>query len=157
MDAEPASPDKDAIAPEAWAWMKWPAWKGPAHRKALDAFIAGYRAGLKAAKANAWASLPQSACNSRRWRGDAVTGKGTGTGRGKATVIDAHVGSRLRAMRLERHLSQTATAMAVGLTFQQIQKYERGSNRVSASTLYSLAKVFGVQVGPSMRACSTPS
>lgn len=54
-------------------------------------------------------------------------------------MIDKHVGRRLRWRRRELKLSQEALAGRVGLTFQQVQKYERGSNRVSAGRLYELA------------------
>lgn len=50
-------------------------------------------------------------------------------------------------MREVRHLSQTAVGQAIGVTFQQIQKYERGANRISASKLHQLAQV--LQVSPS--------
>lgn len=53
--------------------------------------------------------------------------------------VDNHVGMRIRSRRRELGISQEALAEAVGLTFQQIQKYERGSNRVSASTLWEIA------------------
>ena len=53
--------------------------------------------------------------------------------------LDIHVGARIRLLRKERGISQTALAEAVGLTFQQIQKYERGFNRVSASRLHQIA------------------
>ena len=54
--------------------------------------------------------------------------------------VDVHVGTRIRARRVMLSLSQTALADAVGKTFQQIQKYERGANRVSASVLYLFAR-----------------
>ncbi len=60
--------------------------------------------------------------------------------------VDRHVGAQLRSFRLQRGLSQSAVAAAVGLTFQQLQKYEKGSNRVSASKLFELAAILGVQV-----------
>ena len=53
-------------------------------------------------------------------------------------VIDAYVGSRLRARRKEVGLSQAAVGRHLGLTFTQVQKYERGSNRISAGRLYHL-------------------
>jgi transcriptional regulator with XRE-family HTH domain len=53
--------------------------------------------------------------------------------------IDQHVGSRLRYRRLNLGMSQEALAEAVGLRFQQIQKYEKGQNRIGASRLYRLA------------------
>lgn len=61
--------------------------------------------------------------------------------------IDVHVGQRVRLRRKQRGLSQGRLAEALGLTFQQIQKYERGTNRVSASKLYGIAMVLGVPVG----------
>ena len=59
--------------------------------------------------------------------------------------IDVHVGRRLREARLSHRLSQSALARHVGLTFQQIQKYERGTNRISASALWAFAELLGVQ------------
>jgi len=60
--------------------------------------------------------------------------------------IDVHVGKRLRLRRTLLGMSQEQLAGAVGVTFQQIQKYERGSNRVSASRLYDVARVMGVSI-----------
>jgi len=60
--------------------------------------------------------------------------------------IDVQVGSRLRERRLLLGISQTELASAVGLAFQQLQKYERGANRISASRLFELATVLGVPV-----------
>ena len=60
--------------------------------------------------------------------------------------IDNHVGHRLRARRKELGLSQNRLAEAIGVTFQQIQKYERGANRVVASRLYDLAAALDVPV-----------
>ncbi len=61
-------------------------------------------------------------------------------------TIDRLVGRQLRKRRLELGLSQQRLADAIGVTFQQIQKYEHGSNRVVASRLYDLAKVLHVSV-----------
>ena len=58
---------------------------------------------------------------------------------GSADPIDIAVGARIRLLRKVRGLSQQALADAAGVTFQQIQKYERGSNRVSASMLARIA------------------
>lgn len=55
--------------------------------------------------------------------------------------IDVYVGGRVRLRRKVLGMSQEALAAAIGLTFQQVQKYERGSNRISASKLYRIAKV----------------
>ncbi len=60
--------------------------------------------------------------------------------------IDQHVGARLRVRRKQIGMSQSGLAEALGLTFQQVQKYERGANRVSASKLYETARVLGVDV-----------
>jgi transcriptional regulator with XRE-family HTH domain len=60
--------------------------------------------------------------------------------------IDVHVGARLRLRRTLLGLSQEKLGEAVGITFQQLQKYERGSNRISASRLYNLSQVLGVPV-----------
>ena len=61
--------------------------------------------------------------------------------------IDIHVGSRLRLRRLAVGLSQERLAKSIGITFQQIQKYERGTNRIVASRLHDLARVLNVPVG----------
>lgn len=60
--------------------------------------------------------------------------------------IDVHVGARLRLRRTLLGLSQEKLGEAVGITFQQLQKYERGANRISASRLFNLAQVLGVPV-----------
>ncbi len=60
--------------------------------------------------------------------------------------IDVLVGRRARERRTLEGMSQTAVAERLGLTFQQLQKYERGHNRISASKLYELANIFDVPV-----------
>jgi transcriptional regulator with XRE-family HTH domain len=60
--------------------------------------------------------------------------------------VDVHVGIRMRQRRALLGMSQTTLGGAVGLTFQQVQKYERGSNRISASRLVEFAKVLDVPV-----------
>lgn len=60
--------------------------------------------------------------------------------------VDVHVGNRLRQRRSLLGMSQTALARAVGLTFQQVQKYERGANRMGASRLFEFAAVLDVPV-----------
>lgn len=60
---------------------------------------------------------------------------------------DQHVGRRIRELRRRRRLSQESLAEAIDLTFQQVQKYERGANRVSASKLFELAAALNVDVG----------
>ena len=56
------------------------------------------------------------------------------------SLVDQHVGRKLRFRRRELNLSQEALAERLGVTFQQIQKYERGANRISAGRLWELAK-----------------
>jgi transcriptional regulator with XRE-family HTH domain len=60
--------------------------------------------------------------------------------------VDVHVGKRLRQRRTMLGLSQEALGDAVGITFQQVQKYEKGTNRISASRLYGFARILGVRV-----------
>ena len=60
--------------------------------------------------------------------------------------IDKHVGSRVRMRRMMLSMSQEKLGDALGLTFQQVQKYEKGVNRIGASRLFDLAKVLGVPV-----------
>ena len=60
--------------------------------------------------------------------------------------VDRSVGRRVRMVRVSRGLSQTALASKLGLTFQQLQKYESGANRVSASRLHDIARILGVEV-----------
>lgn len=60
--------------------------------------------------------------------------------------VDRHVGHRLRLMRVQRGVSQTTLADGLGITFQQIQKYEKGTNRVSASRLHDIAKLLAVPI-----------
>jgi transcriptional regulator with XRE-family HTH domain len=60
--------------------------------------------------------------------------------------VDHHVGARIRQRRTILGMSQEKLAAAIGLTFQQVQKYERGATRVTASKLHALAQVFGVPI-----------
>ena len=60
--------------------------------------------------------------------------------------VDVEVGHRIRIERLSRGLSQTALANQLGVTFQQVQKYEKGVNRVGAGRLTKIAEVLGVPV-----------
>ena len=64
-----------------------------------------------------------------------------------ATEVDAFVGAQLKALRKSAGYSQTELAKQVGVTFQQIQKYERGTNRIGASRLWGFCKVFDVPPG----------
>jgi transcriptional regulator with XRE-family HTH domain len=64
----------------------------------------------------------------------------------KPDAVDIEVGQRIRLHRLQSRLSQTELANELGVTFQQVQKYERGVNRVGAGRLTKIAQVFGVPV-----------
>jgi transcriptional regulator with XRE-family HTH domain len=70
-----------------------------------------------------------------------------GRGTGVPNPIDVHVGGRIRMRRLLLGMNQEALANALGLTFQQVQKYEGGANRVSASRLKAMAEILGVPIG----------
>lgn len=60
--------------------------------------------------------------------------------------VDVHVGSRVRLRRTLLGLSQERLGEQLGLTFQQVQKYEKGSNRISASRLFRIGRILGVPV-----------
>ena len=60
--------------------------------------------------------------------------------------IDVHVGSRVRLRRTLLGMSQDKLGKALGLTFQQVQKYERGANRIGSSRLYKLSQILEVPV-----------
>ena len=60
--------------------------------------------------------------------------------------VDIYVGTRMKGRRNLMNLSQTELAAVLGITFQQVQKYERGTNRISASRLYQLGQVLDVPV-----------
>jgi transcriptional regulator with XRE-family HTH domain len=69
-----------------------------------------------------------------------------GRGTGVPDPIDVQVGARIRSRRLLIGMNQETLANALGLTFQQVQKYESGANRVSASRLSEIADILGVSV-----------
>jgi transcriptional regulator with XRE-family HTH domain len=60
--------------------------------------------------------------------------------------IDSHIGARLRARRILRRVSQAELAKVADLSFQQIQKYENGTNRISASLLYRFSQFLDVEI-----------
>jgi transcriptional regulator with XRE-family HTH domain len=64
----------------------------------------------------------------------------------KADSTDVEVGRLVRALRMSRNLSQTELGNRIGVTFQQVQKYESGANRISMGRLANIAKLFGVSV-----------
>jgi transcriptional regulator with XRE-family HTH domain len=71
--------------------------------------------------------------------------------------VDLHVGSRVRMRRKMLGISQERLADALGLTFQQVQKYERGTNRVSASKLYEIASFLSTPVSYFFEGLSDPA
>ncbi len=86
-----------------------------------------------------------------------------GHGTGIPNPIDVHVGARLRVRRKLLGMTQTSLGEAIGLTFQQLQKYEIGTNRVSASRLFDLSRVLDVPIAhffddmPTAVAASSPA
>ncbi len=86
-----------------------------------------------------------------------------GHGTGKPHPIDVHVGARLRARRTLLGMNQTKLGHALGLTFQQVQKYEKGTNRISSSRLFRLTRALDVSIEyffedmPPEVAASTPA
>ena len=71
--------------------------------------------------------------------------------------VDLHVGGRVRMRRKMLGVSQERLAEALGLTFQQVQKYERGANRVSASKLYEIARFLSAPVSYFFEGLTDPS
>jgi len=65
---------------------------------------------------------------------------------GSANPVDVHVGSRVRLRRTLLGMSQEKLGEAIGLTFQQVQKYERGANRIGSSRLFDLARILDVPI-----------
>ncbi len=88
---------------------------------------------------------------------------GYGHGTGIPNPVDVHVGARVRMRRTLLGMSQTTLGEAIGLTFQQMQKYEKGTNRISAGRLYALSGTLDVPVEyffgdmPTAVAASSPS
>ncbi len=70
--------------------------------------------------------------------------RGTRTRRPGDVEIDQHIGQRVRERRTVLGLSQTVLADGLGITFQQLQKYEKGSNRIAAGRLYGCAQLLKV-------------
>jgi transcriptional regulator with XRE-family HTH domain len=84
--------------------------------------------------------------NSARSVGEPKPAPKYGRGTGVPNPIDVHVGNRIRMRRLLLGMNQETLANALGLTFQQVQKYEGGANRVSASRLSAMAEILGVPI-----------
>ncbi len=69
-----------------------------------------------------------------------------GRGTGRPNPVDVHVGARVRLRRTLLGMSQEKLGEAIGLTFQQVQKYERGANRIGSSRLFDLSRVLEVPI-----------
>jgi transcriptional regulator with XRE-family HTH domain len=65
----------------------------------------------------------------------------------RVELIDRHVGGRIRKRRIDLGLSQSELGQALGVSFQQVQKYEQGANRLGAGALFETAMLLGVPVG----------
>lgn len=63
------------------------------------------------------------------------------------SIVDKHIGELVKEQRVVQKLTQNALATRLGITFQQVQKYERGTNRIGASRIYLLSQILGVEVG----------
>ena len=74
------------------------------------------------------------------------TSREGGVRKRRAGAEDVEIGRKIRALRLERGLSQSGLADGIGLTFQQVQKYEKGTNRVSAGRLQRIAEMLNTPV-----------
>ncbi len=72
--------------------------------------------------------------------------KANGGAKRRATAENAAIGQKVRALRLDRGLSQGGLADQIGITFQQVQKYENGANRISAGRLVRIAAALNVPV-----------
>jgi transcriptional regulator with XRE-family HTH domain len=75
----------------------------------------------------------------------------------KSGPLDAMVGARIRMLRVNRGISETILAERIGVTFQQMHKYERGANRVGARRLAQIASVLDVSVGEFFESSRTGS
>ncbi len=76
----------------------------------------------------------------------AISKLGYGHGTGIPSPVDVHVGARLRVRRTLLGMTQTTLGDQLGVSFQQMQKYEKGTNRISSSRLYDLARVLDVPI-----------
>ena len=68
-------------------------------------------------------------------------------GRQRAQDVDRHVGARMRERRIMLGLTRQQMADLIGITYQQLHKYEAGANRITAGRLHALAEALGVEVG----------
>lgn len=75
-----------------------------------------------------------------------ITSREGGGRKRRAGAEDVEIGRKIRALRLQRGLSQSGLGEGIGLTFQQVQKYEKGTNRVSAGRLQRIADILNTPV-----------
>lgn len=73
--------------------------------------------------------------------------------KGRPTAIDRMVAQNLRNLRIKAGLSQAVLALSSGITYQQLQKYEKGSNRISAARLHRFAHILGCGVEDFFEGC----
>jgi transcriptional regulator with XRE-family HTH domain len=94
----------------------------------------------------------------RRSGSQAVTNEPSrSTRKRRAGAEDVEIGRKIRALRLQRGLSQTSLADGIGLTFQQVQKYEKGTNRVSAGRLQKIADLLDTPITFFYRGAGVPT
>jgi transcriptional regulator with XRE-family HTH domain len=74
----------------------------------------------------------------------------------KIDAVDVHVGRNIRIFRNDRGMSQTELADKIGVTFQQVQKYESGMNRVGSGRLFKIAKIFNLPIGALFEGANQP-
>lgn len=80
--------------------------------------------------------------------------RGSGSKIQPTAALDQIVGGRVRVKRMEAGISQETLAKALGLTFQQVQKYEKGTNRISVGRLSQIAEALGTDTGYFMKGLS---
>ena len=79
------------------------------------------------------------------------------TRREAASPIDAHIGNQIRQRRVALQMSQDHLATVIGVTFQQVQKYEKGTNRVAGSTMYAIMRALNVKPEYFFQGLDTPA
>jgi transcriptional regulator with XRE-family HTH domain len=84
-------------------------------------------------------------------KADSETAKDIRMGTKRAGPVDAIVGRRIRTRRLLLGMTQTQLARQIGVSFQQVQKYENGTNRVGAGRLVQIAQILGMQLDALLR------
>src|SRR5690242_7304438 len=109
------------------------------------------------APTSAWLFKPHKTCFPSRRRHCMRPRLDHMTGKKKGGPVDAIVGRTIRVHRLQQHLSQSALGRTIGVSFQQIQKYENGSNRVGASRLVQIAQALHVPLDMFFQRVDSPA